>query len=88
MNYVHQLLVLVSAVTGCVSISAFASLVDIASSIVGLKICVITTGIKQYKSLINKKKRKHDKMVLLGKSTFNIIEVLTSKALIDSNITH
>ena len=88
MNYVEQLLVLVSAVTGCVSISAFASLVDIASSTVGLKICVITTGIKQYKSLINKKKRKHDKMVLLGKSKFNIIEVLTSKALTDSNTTH
>ena len=77
-----------SAVTGCVSISAFASLVDIASSTVGLKICVITTGIKQYKSLINKKKRKHDKMVLLGKSRYNIIEVLTRKALIDSNTTH
>ena len=88
MNYLEKLLVLVSAVTGCVSISAFASLVDIASSTVGLKICVITTGIKQYKSLINKKKRKHDKMVLLGKSKFNIIEVLTSEALIDSNTTH
>ena len=88
MNYLEKLLVLVSAVTGCVSISAFASLVDIASSTVGLKICVITTGIKQYKSLINKKKRKHDKMVLLGKSRYNIIEVLTCKALIDSNTTH
>ena len=87
MNYLEKLLVLVSAVTGCVSISAFASLVDIASSTVGLKICVITTGIKQYKLLINKKKRKHDKMVLLGKSRYNIIEVLTCKALIDSNTT-
>ena len=47
MKYIEQVFVLVSAVTGCVSIAAFVSLVDIASSTVGLKIFVITTGIKQ-----------------------------------------
>ena len=58
-----------STVTGCISISALASLVGISigitSSVVGLKICVITEGIKKYKSII--KKKKHDKIVLLGK---------------------
>ena len=70
LNYVEHLLILISAVTGCVSISAFASLVDIPigfkSSAVGLKIYVITAGIKIYKSII-KKKRKHDKIVFLAK---------------------
>ena len=33
-------------------------------------------------------KNKHDKIVLLAKSKLNSIEVLTSKALIDSNISH
>ena len=51
LNYVEHLLVLASAVTGCVSISAFASLfcvpVGITSSAVGLKICAITAGIKK-----------------------------------------
>ena len=72
--------------------SAFASLVripiGIASFTIGLKICVITAGIKKYKSIIKKKKKKHDKIVLLAKSKLNSIEVLISKALIDSNISH
>ena len=53
-----------------------------------MKICIITTRIKKYKSIIKKKKKKHDKIVLLAKSKLNSIEVLISKALIDSNISH
>ena len=42
-----------------------------------------------YKSIIKKKKKKmDDKLVLLAKSQLNRLEVLTSKALIDSNISH
>ena len=92
LNYIEHFLILGSTITGCVSISAFASLVGIpigiASSTIGLKICVITAGIKKYKSIIKKKKKKHDKIVLLAKSKLNSIEVLISKALIDSNISH
>ena len=33
-------------------------------------------------------KKKHDKMVFLGKTKLNCIEVLIYKALIDSNISH
>ena len=51
-NYIEHLLILVSSITACVSISSFASLVDIplgiASSAVGLKICIMTTAIKQF----------------------------------------
>ena len=61
----------VSTISGCVLISAFASLVDvpvgIVSSVVGLKIFAITAGIKKYKSIIKKKRKKHDKIVLLAK---------------------
>ena len=35
-----------------------------------------------------KKKKKHDDIVLLGKDRLNTIEVLISKALIDSYISH
>ena len=52
------------------------------------KICAITAGIKTYKSIIKKRKEKHDKTVLLGKYKLNTIEVLISKALIDSYISH
>ena len=53
LNFVKNLLILVSTVTGCVSISALASLfrvpIGITSSAVGLKICVIIVGIKKHK---------------------------------------
>ena len=84
--------ILASTITGCISISAFVSLlsipIGITNSAIGLKICAITVGIKKFKSIIKKKKKKHDKIVLLAKSKLNKIEVLVSKALIDSNITH
>ena len=58
------------------------------SSAIGLKICVITAGIKNCKSIIKNKWKKHDKVVLLPKSQLNRIEVLISMALIDSNVSH
>ena len=79
-----------STITGFVSISALSSLVGIpigvTSSATGLKFFAITVGIKKYKSII--KKEKHDEVVLLAKSKLNRIEVLISKALIDSNNSH
>ena len=72
LNYIELLPILVSTVTGFISISVFASLVGIpigvTSSSVGVKICVITLGIKKYKSIIKKKRKKYDKVVLLAKS--------------------
>ena len=44
-------------------------------------------GIKRYKSII-KKKKKHDKIILLGKDKLNAIEVLISKALINSYVSN
>ena len=80
LNYIEHLLILISAVTGCGSISPFAPLVGIPigikSSTRGLKMCVITAGPKKYKSIIKRKKKKHDKIVLLAKSKLNSIEVL------------
>ena len=80
LNYVENLLILASTVTGCISISAFASLVcvpvSITSSTLGIYICAITAGIKKYKSII-KKKKKHGKTVLLGKDKLKTIEFLT-----------
>ena len=76
LDYVEHLLILGSTITGCVSISAFASLV-----------CAITAGIIKYKSIIKKKKKKkHDKIVLLGKDQLITTEVLVSKPLIDAYI--
>ena len=62
LNYFDQTLIVISTVTGCSSISAFASLVGIpigiTSSAIGLKMCVITARIKKYKSVNNKKRKR------------------------------
>ena len=92
LNYIEHFFILASTITGCVSIPAFSSLIGIPigikSSAIGLKICAIAAGIKTYESTIKKKKKKHDKIVLLGNSKLNSIEVLISKALIDSVISN
>ena len=55
LNYIEYFLILASTINGCVSISAFASLIGIpigiTNSAIGLKICAITVGIKKYKSI-------------------------------------
>ena len=94
LSYVKHLLILASTVSGCVSISAFTSLVcvsiGITSSAAGINICVITAGIEKYNSVMKKKKKKkkHYKTVLLGKGNLNTIEVLISKTVIDLYISH
>ena len=76
----------------CISISTFASLlgvlIGITSYAIGLKICAITAVIKRYKLIIQKNKKKHDKIVLLAETKLNNIYILSSKSLIDSNIYH
>ena len=71
LNYIKHFLILASKNTGWVSIFAFASLIGIpigiTSSGIGLKICAITAGIKKYKTIIEKEKKKYDKLVLLAK---------------------
>ena len=58
------------------------------SSAIGLKISAINVGIKKYKSIIKKKKKKHDEIVLLAKFKLSSTEVLISKVLINSYISH
>ena len=79
LNYIEHFLILASTITGCILISSFASLlgipIGITSSAIGLKIYIITAGIKKFKSIIKKKKKKYDKIVSLAKSKLNSIEV-------------
>ena len=67
LNYIDHFLILAFTVNGCISISAFASLLGISiritTSALELKICAIAAGIKKYKSIIKKKKVKYDEIV-------------------------
>ena len=61
LHYIEHFLILASTITGCVAISAFASLIatpiGITSSAIGLKICGITARIKKYNSIIKKREK-------------------------------
>ena len=56
LNYIEQLLILASTITGYISIFDFDSLLgiplEITSSAIGLKILAIAAGIIKYKSII------------------------------------
>ena len=66
LNYFVHFLAFVPAISGCVSISTFTSLVGvptgIASFAVGLKTGAIVAGIKKYKSVIKKRKKSMTKL--------------------------
>ena len=66
LNYIEHFLILASTISGCISISAFVSLLDIpmwiTSSSIRLKICAI----EKYRSIIKKKKKKDGKIALLN----------------------
>ena len=89
LNFIEHFLILV---TRYISIFVSASLLGISIGItisaIGLNICAITAGIKKYKSIIKKKKKKHDKLVLSAKTKLSSMKVLIFKALLDSNISH
>ena len=65
LNHIEHFLILTSAITGCISVSAFASLLGTPT---GLTSSAIAAVIKKYKSIIKKKKKRYGKIVLLAKS--------------------
>ena len=72
-SIILTLFFLATAVTGGISVFDFASLlgnpVGITTSTIGLNIiCAMLTGIENYKSIIKKKKKKHNRIVLLAKT--------------------
>ena len=89
-NYFEHFLAFFSVVSGYVSVSVSASLIDVplnfASSAVGLKTCTLTAAIKKYNSVIKNEREKNNKIVLLVKTKLNTIDVLISKALINLRI--
>ena len=89
-DYIDQVLIVLSAASGGISICSFTSIVGasvgISSASFNLFFC-LTTGITK-KLLSITRKNKHDKIFMLTKSKINSIETLISQALIDMNISH
>ena len=86
LDYLEHFLIFIRAVSGCVSISTFVSLVGVAVGItcfvIGLKTCPLTAGIKKCQVSYQEKIENS----LVSQTKLNTTEVLISRTLIDSYI--
>ena len=61
LKHIKHFVILADTISGCISVSDFASFlgipIGITSSAIGFKICGITAGIKKYKSIIKRKEK-------------------------------
>ena len=91
-DYIDKILIVLSATTGGVSIYSFTSVigapVGIASASFTLFFSLTTGIIKKLLSTTRKKKKNHDKILMLARSKLNSMETLISQALIGINISH
>ena len=87
-----KIFIVLSASFGTLSILSHATVVGIPVGLAGGSLTVVfslTKGIvKKLLKVTRKKKKKHNKIVMLAKSKLNSIETLTSQALIDLDISH
>ena len=91
-DYVDNVLIVLGATRGGVSIILFTSVVGAPvgiSSASFILIFSLTTGIiKKLLSIARNKKKKHDKILMLPRSKLNSIETLIPQALIDMGKSH
>ena len=89
-DYLGKIFIALSASFGTLSIASYASVVGTAANIAGSSLTLIfTIGIGISKSLLNvtkKRKKKHNKTIVLAKNKLNMIDTLLSSALNDSEI--
>ena len=86
LDYIDKTLTVLSATSGGISIISFTSVIGILSFTL---VFSLTTGItKKLLKVTRKKKKKHNKIVMLAKRKLNSIETLMSLALIDLDISH
>ena len=91
-DFIDQALIVLSAASGGVSIISFTRIVGAPVGIANASLTLffsLTTGIvKNLLNITRKRKKKHDKVLMLAKSKLNSIETSISQALIDMDISH
>ena len=91
-DYIDKTLIVLFATSGGISIISFTSVIGISAgkaSVIFTLIFSLATGIiKKLLKVTRKKKKKHNKIVMLAKSKLNRIKILMSQAFIDLNISH
>ena len=86
-DYLDKIFITLSASFGTLSIASYASVEGIPSSIAAASLTLVfttATGIsKSLLKLTKKRKRKHNKIIVLAKNKLNMIDTLLSSALND-----
>ena len=85
------MLIVLSATTGGVSIISFTNIIGAPVGIASASFTLIfylKTGIVEKVLNIRRKKKKHDKILILAKSKLNSIDTLISQSLIAMDISH
>ena len=91
-DYLDKVFIALSASFGTLSIASYASVVGTPAGIAGSSLTLIfTIGMGISKSLLmvtKKRKKKCNKIIVLAKNKLNMIDILLSSALNDSEISH
>ena len=91
-DYLDKIFIALSASFGTLSIASYASVVGTPAGIASSSLTLIfTVGTGISKSLLNvtkKRKKRHNKIIVLAKNKLNMIDTLLSSALNDSEISH
>ena len=91
-DYLDKIFITLSASFGTLSRASYASVVGILAGITGASLTLIFaigTGIsKSLLKLTKKRKKKHNKIIVLARNKLNTIDALLSIALSDSEISH
>ena len=91
-DYIDQILIVLSAASGGVSIISFTRIVGapvrIASPTFTLFFSLTTGIVKKFLNITRNKKKKNDKILMLAKSKLNSIETLVSQTLINMETGH
>ena len=91
-DYLDKIFITLSASFGTLSIASYASVVGIPAGITGASLTLVfTLSMCISKSLLKvtkKRKKKHNKIIVLAKSKLSDIETLLSSELNDSKISH
>ena len=91
-DYLDKIFIALSASFGTLSIASYASVVGIPAGITGASLTLVfTIGTGISKSLLKvtkKRKKKHNKIIVLAKNKLNTIDTLLSSTLNDSEVSH
>ena len=91
-DYLDKILIVLSATIGWISLISLTSFigapVGMASPSLTLIFSLKTGIVKKLLNITRKKKKKHDKILMLAKTKLSSIDTLISQALIDMDISH